>query len=358
MKHVPSEIWRNISSEACTDTGFTGLSLSLVSKFVHAASEPVKLQSVALFGPHRITAFDSFLLEVPAHLRRVRYLFISCHSLPTDGVKASRRDQAEVEEQITGAIRRILVNVAEYVEVLEIHAPSDTFYGGPNLPSLPIPLIPFPRLTDLATNGNSHPMRRLVPLHANMNSNSERSLYPRLRNWHLTQVPFLFSNAEMFDFISKLAPFLTHLRISGIGYDESFPNELAAALGIEYSHHGHQFPTDTEFGRLPSSVQKVYVKPSSCDSGGECGTSALTYDETMADLEGLNQLEDERFVLLKAYKRAEERVGTGTADWESAVRGEEGCWSLRDKLPSDGHIEYEDSEFNELEGGNDSGPFD
>ncbi|KZP13365.1 hypothetical protein FIBSPDRAFT_692487, partial [Athelia psychrophila] len=46
MKHIPSEIWRNISSEACTDTGFTGLSLSLVSKFVRSASEPVKLQSV------------------------------------------------------------------------------------------------------------------------------------------------------------------------------------------------------------------------------------------------------------------------------------------------------------------------
>ncbi|KZP11944.1 hypothetical protein FIBSPDRAFT_961762, partial [Athelia psychrophila] len=281
MKHIPSEIWTQICSEACTDTGFTGLSLSLVSKFVRAASEPFKLQSVALLGPYRIIAFDSFLLEVPAHLRRIRYLFISYHSLPTDGVKASRSHQAVVEEQMhmSEAIQRILANAADYVEVLEIHAPSVTLYNTPNEPIPLIPLIPFPRLADLATYVNNHPLHRLDRIPADMDGNSERPLYPRLRKWHLTQEPLgiAYDSTKMFERISELAPFLTHLRVSRIRQNPSLLIDLAVGLGIEYFHHG----TETEFGRLPSSVQKVYLKPSSSCSRGERGIARGNYITAM-----------------------------------------------------------------------------
>ncbi|KAF7973305.1 hypothetical protein HWV62_15627 [Athelia sp. TMB] len=47
MDRVPFEIWIKIFSFACTDAGFTGRSLSLVSKFVRDASAQVKLQKIA-----------------------------------------------------------------------------------------------------------------------------------------------------------------------------------------------------------------------------------------------------------------------------------------------------------------------
>ncbi|KZP05551.1 hypothetical protein FIBSPDRAFT_702196, partial [Athelia psychrophila] len=77
MDCVPTEIWTKIFSHACTDSGLTGCSLALVSRFFRAASEPVKLQSIALSGPRRIIDFESTLCAIPAHLRRVRYLFLS-----------------------------------------------------------------------------------------------------------------------------------------------------------------------------------------------------------------------------------------------------------------------------------------
>ncbi|KZP05552.1 hypothetical protein FIBSPDRAFT_877421 [Athelia psychrophila] len=41
-----------------------------------------------------------------------------------------------------------------------------------------------------------------------------------------------------------------------------------------------------------------------------------------------------RFVLLKKQKVAEDNgVGTTTADWEAALNGEEGCWSLKNQVP-------------------------
>ncbi|KZP14826.1 hypothetical protein FIBSPDRAFT_751358 [Athelia psychrophila] len=75
MDHIPT--WTKIFSHACTDSGLTGCSLALVSRFFHAASGPVKLQSVALSGPRRILAFESMLRAAPAHLHRVRFIYLS-----------------------------------------------------------------------------------------------------------------------------------------------------------------------------------------------------------------------------------------------------------------------------------------
>ncbi|KZP07842.1 hypothetical protein FIBSPDRAFT_704532, partial [Athelia psychrophila] len=61
MDRTPSEICTKIFAHACTDSGMTGRRLSLVSKFIRAASAPVKYQSIALHGPRQITAFHQLL---------------------------------------------------------------------------------------------------------------------------------------------------------------------------------------------------------------------------------------------------------------------------------------------------------
>lgn len=343
MDQIPSEIWTYIFSHACTDTGFTGLSLSLVSRFFHEAVQPVKLQSVALFGAQSIVSFDSSVLTLPASLRRVRYLLISFRSLPRpsafDSAKPDRNKQREAEKVMIGAIQRIIEAVAEGVEILELYIPSQTFENDDRYIYLqrPIPLIPFPRLTDLTTN--NYPLQRS---HGPFRT-PDPPLYPKLRRWHLTEEWSPVKYGEMIDYISKLAPYLALLRISGVGGISSLGGTLSIGLGLEYRSR-YPRSADARIGALPPSVEKVYVQPSSDPNMGTCGGDANEdpYDGIIAELEEINRLGDERFVLLKACKRLQEReMGTTAADWEAAIKGEVGCWSLGDKLPCNGRIESE-----------------
>jgi hypothetical protein len=77
MDRVPPELWTEIFSYACTDNGFTGRSLSLVSRHVHRCSKTVKLQSVSVIGLPQIIRFVSLLRSTPPHLKRIRQLFIA-----------------------------------------------------------------------------------------------------------------------------------------------------------------------------------------------------------------------------------------------------------------------------------------
>jgi hypothetical protein len=78
MDQTPSELWEKIDSFACTDTGFTGHSLSLVSKYVQETSKSVKLQSINLCGFTQMLAFTDLLEQTPPHLQHVQYMLIMC----------------------------------------------------------------------------------------------------------------------------------------------------------------------------------------------------------------------------------------------------------------------------------------
>ncbi|KAJ7251414.1 hypothetical protein C8J57DRAFT_1078181 [Mycena rebaudengoi] len=77
MNQAPPEIYAHIFSYACTDSGYTGRSLSLVSKYFHEVSKPAILQSIALYGRAQILAFAALLDQTPPHLRTTRALLIN-----------------------------------------------------------------------------------------------------------------------------------------------------------------------------------------------------------------------------------------------------------------------------------------
>jgi hypothetical protein len=81
-------------SLACTDGGFTGRSLSLVSHYVHDTSKPFKLQSVSVKGVWQAAEFASMLYSNPAVDHGVRHLFISCLH-PHDNVTSHVEDMIE-----------------------------------------------------------------------------------------------------------------------------------------------------------------------------------------------------------------------------------------------------------------------
>ena len=76
MKRCPTEILCYIFAEACTDGGYTGRSLSLVSKRVCGASRRYALQSIALYGSSQLSAFASLLDTVDAD-SRVYHLYLA-----------------------------------------------------------------------------------------------------------------------------------------------------------------------------------------------------------------------------------------------------------------------------------------
>src|ERR1700691_3175931 len=61
MDHCPPEVCSQIFSLACTDGGYTGRSLSAVSRYIHETSKPYKYKSIGLHGVHKASAFASFL---------------------------------------------------------------------------------------------------------------------------------------------------------------------------------------------------------------------------------------------------------------------------------------------------------
>lgn len=152
---------------------------------------------------------DASVLGLPAPPRRARYLFISFRSIhrvplinPSQFGSASDENNGQEMERTMGrAIRRVLAAVAAHVEILDLHTLDSTFDHKPKCP--PKRPISFPRLTDLSSN--SYPLISASgPI-----QQTEPPRFPSLRRWHLTR-PVGLHNVELFDCVSKLAPYLTH----------------------------------------------------------------------------------------------------------------------------------------------------
>ena len=78
MELCPPEIWHEIFALACTDTGLTGRSLSLVSKQFHDISGPFKYQSLAITRWRQLIAFAQIFPQLPDIQKKIIYLFIHC----------------------------------------------------------------------------------------------------------------------------------------------------------------------------------------------------------------------------------------------------------------------------------------
>ncbi|TFK69290.1 hypothetical protein BDN72DRAFT_768171, partial [Pluteus cervinus] len=74
--NLPAEVWSRIFELSCTDSGFTGQSLSLVSRSFHRFSGPYKLQSISLRNIKFICRFLALLHTLAPNQRRIHYLCI------------------------------------------------------------------------------------------------------------------------------------------------------------------------------------------------------------------------------------------------------------------------------------------
>ncbi|KAF7979708.1 hypothetical protein HWV62_41050 [Athelia sp. TMB] len=366
MEIAPPEIWAKISSYACTDAGSTGRSLSLVSQFIRDASAPFKLQSMSIRGQKQAIAFQDMLLQTPPHLRRVRYLYLSptayspttLQSSSAVGLADSRSEEApnrfesppelrqlhslnELKELLKKRLERteqlqqtittlshILQATAEWVEILylENHDPFHVKFS---------PLLTFPRLEELASGP------RLIPDSAG-NSDIAQTLVicPKLRHWHIacgSFMQFRGREREFFSTIATIAPSITHLLFSGLQQEfEWFPSHLKVALDMIEPQQSSSRAAFSEVnqltshvGRLPKSIESVYLRPAPPPARGDRFDHQLMwYERLMGNLEALSRASS-CIVLLPSCINHQARCMM--SEWEERINGAEGWWDLRDR---------------------------
>ncbi|PBK92082.1 hypothetical protein ARMGADRAFT_1053981 [Armillaria gallica] len=292
MERCPAEICSEIFSYACTDNGYTGRSLSLVSKFVRETSEMCRLQSISIIGYEQLVAFAAALERTPPSLRRVRYIFISAHARSTAENPKAITSEYSRRAKAYAAFEQILQYITGTVEVLHAFF---IFYR-------PFPLLPvnLPLLRELTLYGSLDGFPDV----------DERLQFPCLRHLYLSP---LSSPSYLTDQISKLTPGLVNLRLAAPEHSQSFVPELEQIL-----------QTLEEESAL--TLRKVFV---------HCPLKPLDnwlnmmdlYEETMASLRRLLSRHQQRLVLLSPLRMGLFRTVTiqdAEVAWSESISGR--CW--------------------------------
>jgi len=336
MDRCPIEVWNHIFTFACTDNGFTGRSLSLVSRYIHDTSKSVKLQSLSVTKPQQIHGLARLIANTPPKYRRVGHLFI-----------ASPNDDGDVLAAFLSIIRAL----APTITTLHVHFP---FYrrslfvpGTATFPSL-VELTLYGPYTDhdnpLPTTSVEDIMTSRCPGypppltdHDNPSTTTSEedtitspslSGYPpplpSLRRLHLANLHY--NPTKCFRHITCVAPSLTHLRIP---YQISMANSLLTGLGARALSH----PTSSSnsygvtVGTLPSTIEMVLIdpgRPHTCFGPFGCGRGKR---RRYADLQNFKKVikEDKRIYML-----AEQLNGMEEAEqyWLDRIEGGEGSWMV------------------------------
>ena len=188
IKNCPTEIWGRIFTLACVDDGFTGRSLSRVSRYIMEASKPYKYQCLAV-KDHQLRPLALVFKKLPADKRRVRCLFLAQAGWePRYGGRAT--------EFFIKDRNRLLKMVAPTLEKLEIGC----FYYPFFLP------FELPVLVDLTLYGsfdNTAPTTKKILI-----------CYPALKHLQLEWFPLPSCEATFLSILHATAPILSTIRLS------------------------------------------------------------------------------------------------------------------------------------------------
>ncbi|KAI0358223.1 hypothetical protein OH77DRAFT_1253675 [Trametes cingulata] len=254
MERCPVEISDLIFADACTDDGYTGRSLSLVSKRVRAISSRHALQSIALYGPHQIFAFGTFLEGRKDEDRCVRHLYLTDRPRLWHGMKLAL-DKDDLGRPVVIRLRdnpsgnsftlilRILRIVAQHLRTLSL-----LLFGRSHHDYNPLTMISFPRLEELTLHVDSLSSESHSPLQS----------IRTLRRLHIIQRYSL--PQAIAEIIADLAPHLTHLRLSRMTGSPS--GAVSLLQGVERmleDHDGSGVPDPAQPCFL-SSLQRVIVE--------------------------------------------------------------------------------------------------
>lgn len=363
---IPTELWRNIITIACTDGGFTGTSLAFTSKFFHAQSRDLRFHSLALYSLRQLEGFCAFLqLHAQDAKPGIEHLYLSFFNIPqilrSDPRHAAlghgrqmefdnwtTEVQARWNERLAAAWTTLITLAAPTLRTLCIVEED-----------VPLPLgfpCDLPRLEELSWRGY---IRALRPPGLQEQGGS-LGRFPSLKRVH-----FVSGNSDsVVDALAAAVPsLLTHLRISNVSdWDVKLPTALARALGLpppeapdDLSDEDMQ-PEDMQLAEatLPHlRVVAIHAMPPNISD--ECA-APFHYDPWQVVWDDLSWLVrkcqgriDGVQVLMAAGKRrwnarwAAERM---RVNWLSRMTGGQGCWTeLEEEM---GYLEaYEDDPHRE-----------
>jgi hypothetical protein len=294
VENCPAEIWGRIFSEACSDDGSTGRSLSLVSKYIRDTSKPYKYQ--CLFVEERqLRPLVTTLKKLPLEFRRIRHLFLSSVEW------ASNQNIYGMDGEFFNTDKnRLLILVSSTLQTLEIGSFNAELYLA----------FQMPALLDLTVHGyvrlEQLPSRHIV-------------CYPQLRRFHLACT--WLENGRFPGVLDSIAPEMKELRVSlspGVFWPQSIfhhlRTEFASALGTHPADHSK---TTT---RLPSSVHRIVFLPCFPDQ------YYRPNDPNLAEIFRQIRRRDKHFVLLTdgpIYRRQflYDRLATFKDSWKESRAG-------------------------------------
>lgn len=342
MDRCPLEICTHIFSYACTDGGKTGRSLSLVSRYVSRATDPVRLQSLTVCG-RKLRTFLEMLDSIRPEVQRARHLYLSDVEeevterilvlntrkkmlARTDPLAQAGRDirnledselksimskcyEDEEEDSLVACIIRILESNASTLRTLTI---SLMHLQGYLVFPTHLPFLLDLSLISLATGG-----------HANLHlTDTELPSLPSLKRLHVANAQYI---RHFVTLVSQFLSSLTHLRITGGSY-RAFLGSLST-----------------------SGVKKVLIQPGPAPVGLRLQVKYMQHHRRL--LEDVAKFRDHvndsdlRIIMLKERNMEDWRTGEieflrygiqeALRDWALVAAGEESFWDIKDEDPKE-----------------------
>ena len=206
---LPTELLQEVFLLACTDGGYTGCSLSLVSRRFRSAVWPIRYHSIALYGQKRIVNFTT-QYKTTCHAAsppsKIRHLFLMSHR-PLRRCAVYVNDEPDKAAAAAAAIASLLALLAPDLETLTLATAfrrTDPFCacyadGFPRLRALTIA-----SRTHVADLPNSGAVRLPAPL------------FPRLERLHFAMYVPNRGFEHLLAYWATLAPEVVELRLSNL----------------------------------------------------------------------------------------------------------------------------------------------
>ncbi|KZT04440.1 uncharacterized protein LAESUDRAFT_294420 [Laetiporus sulphureus 93-53] len=346
MEDCPAEIWARIFSLACTDGGYTGQSLSQVSRYFHQTSRPIQLQSISLSGVGQMYEFLNVLQSRPRELQIVLHLFISSQDLPrkrpyvdTESLKSFSLwelvdhlvhdlHDSDNEHYIKDVLER-----AGYLQTIEKSRLIGERRSAFSRVLLHLLKIVAPHLKSFTLYCAELTLHSGLSVRTNFNGiSSQVRTLPSLT--HLR----ILGDTDCSDLFLGRVPSLTHLQFTGITHlpfrtrDAIFASIKPSSISTE--------PQETTAGFPP--LDRVIMRLNNLSRGGLACSSTVSSFEKIART-------NEKFVLLKPFHESKwvQAVGfirpsRGTEDetwfsygiqkakeeWLDRIAGYDGCWEV------------------------------
>ncbi|KAI0072938.1 hypothetical protein K474DRAFT_1678277 [Panus rudis PR-1116 ss-1] len=356
IDRCPAEIWARIFSFACTDGGYTGRSLSLVSRYFRDASLRVKLQSISLHGIDNASGFIEMYQRTSPHESPVQYLYFTykparrsrpstfsahdCSSveeilraLLSYDLTPQEEDilrgrivshpvigsqyvstQATFKHQVCSVLGRLLSLTATSLRSLSLVLPQ-----GMNIPT-PLWKTSLPHLEQLSIYGCMMPSFSKPELPQNA-----EPLFPSLRFLHLT-----YCEHHLLLFTSS-SPSLTHLRLSAVS---KLADEIINPLMAHVSGDSDYQAAERE-APFPPSLRRIILQP---NTAVQMFSGLRTFPPWIQQL----RKADKRDIvhIIPGRPRGTSRSGAlGPSiydeqdverDWIECMEGGLGCWKYDD----------------------------